>query len=52
MNLSCRLVVNCAGLHAPTLAKKIAGMPSDRVPQAYYAKETISPWPDARPSLA
>src|SRR5918995_5483971 len=38
MNLRCRLVVNCAGLHAPTLAKKIAGMPSDRVPQAYYAK--------------
>src|ERR671911_658569 len=38
MNLRCRLVVNCAGLHAPALAKKIAGMPSDRVPQAYYAK--------------
>src|SRR5882757_932507 len=38
INLRCRLLVNCAGLHAPTLAKKIAGMPSDRVPQAYYAK--------------
>lgn len=38
MNLRCRLVINCAGLHAPTLAKKIAGMPSDRVPTAYYAK--------------
>jgi L-2-hydroxyglutarate oxidase LhgO len=38
MKLRCRLVINSAGLHAPTLAKKIAGMPSDRVPTAYYAK--------------
>jgi L-2-hydroxyglutarate oxidase LhgO len=38
MKLRCRLVVNSAGLHAPTLAKKIVGLPSDRVPQAYYAK--------------
>ncbi len=38
MNLRCRLVINSAGLHAPTLAKKIAGMPSERVPTAYYAK--------------
>ena len=38
MNLRCRLLVNSAGLHAPALAKKIAGMPSDRVPTAYYAK--------------
>ncbi|MBL6615719.1 MAG: NAD(P)/FAD-dependent oxidoreductase [Reyranella sp.] len=38
MKLRCRLVVNSAGLHAPTLAKKIVGMPSDRVPTAYYAK--------------
>lgn len=38
MNLRCRLVVNSAGLHAPSLAKKIVGMPSDRIPTAYYAK--------------
>lgn len=38
MTLRCRLLVNSAGLHAPTLARKIAGMPSDRVPTAYYAK--------------
>ena len=38
MKLRCRLVVNSAGLHAPTLAKKIVGLPSDRVPTAYYAK--------------
>lgn len=38
MNLRCRLVVNSAGLHAPALARKIAGLPSDRIPPAYYAK--------------
>jgi L-2-hydroxyglutarate oxidase LhgO len=38
MRLRCRLVINSAGLHAPTLATKIQGMPSDRVPHAYYAK--------------
>ncbi len=38
MKLRARLVVNSAGLHAPTLAKKIVGLPSDRVPTAYYAK--------------
>jgi L-2-hydroxyglutarate oxidase LhgO len=38
MNLRCRLMVNSAGLHAPALARKIAGMPSERIPRAYYAK--------------
>jgi L-2-hydroxyglutarate oxidase LhgO len=38
MQLRTRLLVNSAGLHAPGLARKIAGMPSDRVPAAYYAK--------------
>jgi L-2-hydroxyglutarate oxidase LhgO len=38
MTLRCRLMVNSAGLHAPGLARKIAGMPADRVPGAYYAK--------------
>ena len=38
MKLRCRLLVNSAGLHAPTLARKIAGLPSDRIPTAYYAK--------------
>ncbi len=38
MMLRCRLLINSAGLHAPALAKKIAGMPSDRMPTAYYAK--------------
>ncbi|WP_428485513.1 NAD(P)/FAD-dependent oxidoreductase [Rhodopila sp.] len=38
MTLRCRVLVNSAGLHAPGLAGRIAGMPSDRVPTAYYAK--------------
>jgi L-2-hydroxyglutarate oxidase LhgO len=38
MHLRCRLVINAAGLHAPDLARKIVGMPSDKIPTAYYAK--------------
>lgn len=38
MTLRCNLLVNSAGLHAPDLARKIVGMPADRVPGAYYAK--------------
>jgi L-2-hydroxyglutarate oxidase LhgO len=38
MTLRCRLLVNSAGLHAPGLAGRIAGMPPERVPVAYYAK--------------
>lgn len=36
--LRCRLVVNSAGLHAPALARSIAGMPSQMVPREHYAK--------------
>lgn len=38
MSLRCRLVINSAGLYAPSVAGKISGMPSDRIPTAYYAK--------------
>lgn len=38
MTLRCRLLVNSAGLYAPTLAEHIVGMPRDRVPGTYYAK--------------
>jgi L-2-hydroxyglutarate oxidase LhgO len=38
MSLRCRRLVNAAGLHAPELARRIAGMPAERVPGAYYAK--------------
>ncbi len=36
--LRCRLLVNSAGLHAPDFARRIVGMPPERVPTAYYAK--------------
>jgi len=38
MTLRCRLLVNSAGLHAPGLARRISGMPSQLVPGTYYAK--------------
>jgi len=38
MNLRCRLLVNSAGLHAPALARRIEGMPQNRVPDTFYAK--------------
>ena len=38
MSLRCRLLVNSTGLHAPLVASRIVGMPSDRLPNAYYAK--------------
>jgi L-2-hydroxyglutarate oxidase LhgO len=38
MTLRCKLLVNSAGLHAPGLAGRIAGMPQDRIPCAHYAK--------------
>jgi L-2-hydroxyglutarate oxidase LhgO len=38
MVLRASLVVNAAGLHAPALARAIAGMPPDLVPTEYYAK--------------
>ena len=38
MTLRARLLVNSAGLHAPKLAAKLQGMPSQLTPKAYYAK--------------
>jgi L-2-hydroxyglutarate oxidase LhgO len=38
MALSCRLVINSAGLHAPALARGLQGMPGALVPPQYYAK--------------
>jgi len=37
-NLHCRLLVNSTGLHAPDLARRIVGMPAERIPGRYYAK--------------
>jgi L-2-hydroxyglutarate oxidase LhgO len=38
MELRCDLLVNAAGLHAPALARKLDGMPADKVPPAFFAK--------------
>ncbi len=38
MELRCDLLVNAAGLHAPALARTLAGMPEDKIPPAFYAK--------------
>lgn len=38
MALSCRMLVNSAGLHAPRVARCIEGMPEAHIPGAYYAK--------------
>ncbi len=38
MTLHCRTLINSAGLHATELARAITGMPSQLVPQQYYAR--------------
>ena len=38
IDLRCRLFVNSAGLHAPSLARRIAGLRPDLVPQTWFAK--------------
>lgn len=38
MQLSCRRLINSAGLHAPALAKSIEGLAPDKVPRDYLCK--------------
>jgi len=38
MDLSCRLLINAAGLAAPSVARTFDGLNPSLVPQAYYAK--------------
>jgi L-2-hydroxyglutarate oxidase LhgO len=38
MALSCRLLINAAGLQAPALARRIKGLPQQTVPQDYLCK--------------
>jgi len=38
MQLKARLVVNCAGLFAPQVARSISGLPAASIPQEIYAK--------------
>ncbi len=36
--IRCRFLVNAAGLHAPALARAIAGVPPETVPPAYFCR--------------
>jgi L-2-hydroxyglutarate oxidase LhgO len=38
MDLQCRLLVNSAGVHAPGLARRIAGIPSASIPRDYFCR--------------
>ena len=49
MALKARMVVNSAGLHAPTLAASFEGLRRDLVPPAYYCKGNYYTLSGARP---
>ena len=38
MQLECSILVNAVGLHAPDVARRIAGIPSQTIPRAYLCK--------------
>ena len=38
MELDCRILVNAAGLHAPDIAGRIAGIPSQTIPRSWLCK--------------
>jgi L-2-hydroxyglutarate oxidase LhgO len=38
MTLRCRSLVNSAGIHAPALARAIAGLPPQKVPRAWFCR--------------
>ncbi len=38
MTLDCKLLVNSAGLYAPALARRIAGIPAATIPRDYYCR--------------
>ncbi|SFX25226.1 MULTISPECIES: NAD(P)/FAD-dependent oxidoreductase [unclassified Pseudomonas] len=38
MSLSCRLLINATGLHAPALARRMEGLPAQTVPDDYLCK--------------
>jgi len=37
-SLECRVLVNSAGLYAPAVARRIAGMPPASIPEAYFCR--------------
>ena len=38
MKIQTKLLINCAGMSAPAVAQKIAGLPKEKIPKAYFAK--------------
>ena len=38
MKIQTRLLINCAGMSAPAVAQKIAGLKQEHIPKAYFAK--------------
>ena len=38
VSLECRILINAAGLHAPALARRIAGIPPSTVPRDYFCR--------------
>ena len=38
MALECRILVNAAGLHAPAVARSIAGVPAQTIPKSWFCK--------------
>jgi L-2-hydroxyglutarate oxidase LhgO len=38
MTLQTKLLINCAGLSAPAVARCIEGLPAEQIPKAYFAK--------------
>jgi L-2-hydroxyglutarate oxidase LhgO len=38
MTLDCKLLVNSAGLYAPSVARRIAGLPPQSIPRDYYCR--------------
>lgn len=38
LKIQTKLLINCAGMSAPAIAKKIAGLAHEQIPKAYFAK--------------
>ena len=38
MKIKTKILINCAGMSAPAIAKKIEGLNQDQIPKAYFAK--------------